>query len=89
MPIGVLRESEPTVLARDLDAEGPEIAQPLDDLGRDPGVALDLLAVHLLAQEAGEPVHEIAGATLLFGIRFGMRVDEIQLEAAQEQLAHE
>jgi hypothetical protein len=87
--VRVLGEPEPAVLARNLDPERAQVAQPLDHVGGDPGVALDLVRVHLLAQESLEPAEELAPALLLFRIRLRVRVQEPQLQASQEQLANE
>jgi hypothetical protein len=50
---------------------------------------LDLLAVHLLLEEALELRDEFLAAALLVRIGLGLRVDEVELERAEEQLLHE
>src|SRR4030095_12129274 len=52
--VAVLRESESTVLARDLDAEGPHLSQAIDPRFGNLAGALDLFSVHLVLEEALE-----------------------------------
>ena len=53
------------------------------------GVALDLLAVDVVAHEPLECVEEGARPRLLFGVGLGVRMDEIERQAPEEQLADE
>src|SRR5258708_13440970 len=52
--VAVLRQLEPAVLARDLDAERADLAELLDVLGRDLRVVLDALAVHRSEEHTSE-----------------------------------
>ncbi len=56
--VGLLRQAEPAVLARDLDAERPDRAQAVDDVFGDLALAVDRVRVHLLAQERLELCEE-------------------------------
>src|SRR6266705_2067210 len=48
----------PAVFARDLDAERAQLAQPRDQARRNLRVALDLLGIHLVAQEGFESLEK-------------------------------
>src|SRR5690606_37212444 len=87
--VGALGEPETAVLARDLDPEGAEPVQPLDHVLGEPAVGLDGLGVHLLRQEATELLEEGASTRLLPGVGGWVRVDEIEAQLPEEELAHE
>src|SRR5690606_14009317 len=50
---------------------------------------LDLLRIHVLPEEGFRAGQELVRPPLCFGIRLGRRVDQIQSETTEEQLAHE
>ncbi len=52
MGVRGLAQAKSAVLLGDLDAEGAEVAETLDHLGRDLSLAVDPVAVHLLGEEA-------------------------------------
>src|SRR5436309_1637966 len=72
-----LREAEPAVFARNLDAEGAELPQLVDDLFRNLAFAIDAVGIDLLAQKALEVIEEWFGAGDFGGILLGIRMDEI------------
>src|SRR6266566_7107043 len=84
-----LRQAEPAVLAWNLDAEGTELLQSVDDLFRNLAFAIDAVGIDLLAQKALEAVEEGFGAGDFGGILLGIGMDEIHPQVAQEELADE
>src|SRR5581483_7903605 len=81
-------EPEPAVLLRDLDAEGAELPEPVDDLLRVLARLVDRDGVDLLAQERLQRVVELLKLRppLPHGRK---RVDVLQEEVAEEELAQE
>jgi hypothetical protein len=49
--VAVLRQPEPAVLARNLDAEGADLLEALDHRARNPPGVLDLRGIHLVPQQ--------------------------------------
>jgi hypothetical protein len=83
-----LVKPEAAVLGGDLHPEGAELAQAVDHVLGILAGAVDLDRVHLLAQELREGVVERAELRPL-GAGHRERVDQIEAEIPQEQLAHE
>ena len=85
-----LGEAEAAVLGVDLHAEGAELLEPVDDLVGDPRLALDPGAVDLRLAEVAQPgrgTPRRAGRPRRRGQR--VRVDQVEPEAAEEQLLGE
>src|SRR4051812_34544400 len=84
-----LRQAEAAVLLGDLHAERAELLEAVDDLFGDLRVALDLQRVDVLDEERAQALEE--GLALLDrgGVELGLRVDEVELEVAEEQLLAE
>src|SRR4029077_20828593 len=53
-----LAQAQAAILLRNLDPERAQIPEPLEHGGRDLSLAIDLIAVDLLPQEAIEPLDE-------------------------------
>ena len=83
-----MRQAESAVFLRNLDAERAHVAQLLHDRLGDLAGAVDLLGIDAL-HEATQAVQERFGARLLVGVRRRMRVDQIETESSEEELAHE
>src|SRR5712691_9107575 len=83
-----LGETEPAILARDLDAERPHRLECLDDLAGDLALAVDAIGVDLLHQ-ARQAVEERFGAGDFSGILLGIGMDEVEAQGAEEQVANE
>jgi hypothetical protein len=84
-----VRESHAAVLGRDLDAERAHLAQLLHVRLGDVARPVDHVGVDAL-EEVAQLREELRGARLLGGILDDrMRMDEIEAEAAEEQLADE
>ncbi len=84
-----LREAEAAVLARDLDAECPQLPQPVDDVLRNLALAIDAIGVDLFTQESLEFVEEWFGASDFVRILFGVRVNQVHPQLAEKQVAYE
>ena len=87
--VGQLRQPEPAVLARDLDAERTERPQPLDYRIGDLSLAVDLVGIDLVPQEALQLLQERLRPPNLLGVLLGVRVDQRHAEAPEEQVADE
>src|SRR3989441_11972887 len=77
------------MLARDLDSERAEVAQALDHGVGDRALAVDAVRVDLLAEQPLEFLEEWLRPSHLFGILLGVRVDQVEAELPEEQVAHE
>jgi hypothetical protein len=84
-----VRESEPVVLARDLDAERAELRQTLDDVVGDPSLALDGGAVDLALAECPELGEKSLPVFDVLRGGGGVRMDEVEPEPAEVQLLSE
>jgi hypothetical protein len=84
-----LGQAQPAVLGVDLHAEGAELLEPVDHLVGDPGVALDDGRVDLRLHEVAELGEELLAALGRLVGRKGVGVDEVEPEAAEEQLLGE
>jgi len=82
-------DPSPAVFARNLDAEGAELPQPVDDLFRNLAFAIDAVGIDPLAQKALEAIEEWFGAGDFGGILLGIGMDEIHPQLAEEEVAHE
>src|SRR5207247_8399929 len=87
--VAVLREAKPTVLPRDLDAEGAHLPEAVDDVRRHLAGAVDLVAVHLVLEERLQGLEEGPGPRLLLRIRPRVGMDEVETELAVEQVTNE
>ena len=84
-----LRQAEPPVLAGNLDAEGAELPQALNHVLGDFAFPIDAVGVDVLAQEPLELVEERLGAGDFVRILFGVGMDQIHPQVAEEELADE
>jgi hypothetical protein len=84
-----IREPEPAVLPRDLDAEGAELREPVEHLLRDPALSVDGVAIDVGASVTLERRQERRGPELLLGLRLGMRMDEAEVGATLEERLRE
>jgi hypothetical protein len=89
MGVARLAQSQSTVFGRDLDGEGADVTQSLNDLFGDLPFAVDLVAVHLVPHESLEPLQERAGTLDLDGVQLGVWVDQVDPEIPIEHLADE
>ncbi len=87
--VGALVQSQPAVLAGDLDAERAQPAEPVQHLGRHAALTLDALRIHLVLSERAQLHEELLRAGLRLRVRLRMRMDQIEPEPAEEQLPHE
>ena len=84
-----LRESEPTVFRRDLDPERSHVAKLLHVGLWDLAAAIDLLGWEALEERAQGIEERFRSRGLGWVVHRGMRVDQIEAKAAEEQLASE
>ncbi len=84
-----LGEAEAAVLGIDLHAERAELLELSDGLVRDPALALDAGAVDLRLAELAQRGEELLAAPYVVRGRGGVRMDEVEPEAPQEQFLGE
>ncbi len=84
-----LGQPEAAVLGVDLHAERAELLEPGDDLVGDPGVALDPGRVDLRLAEVAQFGEKLLAALDVVVGRERMGVDEVEAEAAEEELLGE
>ena len=82
--IGELRQTEPIIFPRDLDAERAELAQPVDDVVGNLALAIDAIGVHVFPQEPLELVEERFGAGDFVSILFGVGMNQVHPQRAEE-----
>ena len=87
--VGHLGQPQAPVLPRNLDPERPQLGQALEDLVGNPSVAVHGVAVQLVVREPGQALQERRGASGLFRVLLGVRMDELQGQASPEELLHE
>ena len=88
MYVAHLRQTESAVLLRDLDAEGAHVAQLLHNGLRYLPGAIDFLRINAL-HEGAQLVHEWLGACFFRRVGRRVRMNEVEAESAEEELAHE
>ena len=84
-----LGEAEAAVLDVDLHAERAELLEPVDHLVRDARLALDVGAVDLRLAEVAQLREELLAAPDVLAGGHGMGMDEVEPEAAEEELLGE
>ena len=83
-----MREAEAAVLPRDLHPEGAELREAADDLLGVLAGLVDRHRIDPLLEEAPHPVVEVAEGRSV-RLLDGVGVDEVQPEAAEEQVFQE
>ena len=84
-----LRQAQPAVLARDLDAERSQVAQARDHSVGDLSLPVDPVGVDVVAHEPRELVEKRLRARDLLRVPLGVRIDQRHAEPPEEQVAHE
>lgn len=84
-----LGEAEASVLGVDLHAEGADVLEAVDDLVGDLCLALDTGRVDLRLAEVAQLGEELLAALYVVLGGHGMRVDQIEAEATEEQFLGE
>ena len=87
--IGELRQTEPIIFPRDLDAERAELAQPVDDVVGNLALAVDAIGIDVLAEESLELVEKRFRAGDFVRVLFGVGVNQVHPQLAEEQVADE
>src|SRR5207245_5281576 len=81
-----LRQTQPAILARDLDAERAQLSQPLDHRVRDLALPVDPIGVDVLAQKPLESLEKWLGPRDLLGVLPGVGMDQLLPQFAAEEV---
>jgi hypothetical protein len=84
-----LRQAEPAVLLGHLHPERAEVLEAVDHGLGDLRVALDLQRIDVLGEEGAQPLQERLALLHRGGVELGLRVDQVEVQAAEEEVLAE
>src|ERR1043166_8864966 len=80
-----LGKSQPAIVRRNFDAESPHLRQAIDYLLRDLAGAIDLISIHMLAEEAFELLQKRIALVTVFRCLLRKWKESIEIQLAHEE----